>query len=275
MKKLLIIALVFFISGSLMHSCKKDPGEPPAIPSAGTMAIDFSNFEAARKGDVSISIPKGSEISNWEFAAGIAYFWKSVMYTTLAVPVTAFQLAASQDPVYIENRTWEWNYSTTVLTETYNARLTGQIASTEIVWKMYVTKGGTGGFEDFLWFEGTSELDGTSGQWILNQSPQSPASVLRIDWTKTSTNDAAVKCTYVKTGDQYADSYIEYGQKSGTFDSYYNIHLYNTSVQQFYDLNVEWSSSLHNGRVKCPVYFGNTDWYCWDSGFFNITCPLL
>ena len=131
MKKLLIIALVFFVSGSLMHSCKKDPGEPPAIPSAGTMAIDFSNFEEARKGDVSISIPKGTEKSNWEFAAGIAYFWKSVMYTTLAVPVTAFQLAASQNPVYIENQTWEWNYSTTVMSETYEARLTGQIAATE------------------------------------------------------------------------------------------------------------------------------------------------
>ena len=272
MKKALIITLVFVLSGVLVHSCKSDPGEPPAIPSAGTMAIDFSNFEAARKGDVSISIPKGSEISNWEFAAGIAYFWKSVMYTTLAVPVTAFQLAASQNPVYIENLTWEWNYNTTVMSETYIARLTGQIAANEVVWKMFVTKSGTGSFEDFLWFQGTSELDGTSGQWILYQSPQNPTALLQIDWTKTGTEVGTIKCTYVKTGDQYADSYIEYGQTSGALDSYYNIHLYNSSVQQFYDLNVEWSKTLHNGRVKCPVYFGNTDWYCWDSGFINITC---
>jgi len=273
MKKILIITLVLALSVVLMHSCKSDPGEPPAIPLAGTMAIDFSNFEDAKKGDISISVPKGTDKSSWEFAAGIALFWKSVMYTTLAVPVTAFQLAASQDPAYIENQTWEWDYSTTVLGETYNARLTGQIASTEVVWKMYVTKGGTGGFEDFLWFEGTSEFDGTSGQWILNQSPQSPSAVLQIDWTKTGAEVGEIKCTYVKTGDQYADSYIEYGQTSGALDSYYNIHLYNASVQQFYDLNVEWSKSLHNGRVQCPVYFGNTNWYCWDSGFLNITCP--
>jgi len=272
MKKLLIIALIFIVSGSLMHSCKKNTGEPPAIPSAGTMAIDFSNFEDARKRDAEISVPKGLELSNWEFAGGIALFWKSVMYTTLAVPVTAFQLAAGQNPVYVENQTWEWNYSTTVMSETYEARLTGQIAANEVVWKMYVTKSGTGSFEDFLWFQGTSELDGTSGQWILYQSPQNTVALLQIDWTKTGTEIGTIKWTHVKTGDQYAESYIEYGQTSGSFDSYYNIHLYIASVQQYYDLNVEWSKTLHNGRVKCPVYFGNTDWHCWDSGFINITC---
>jgi hypothetical protein len=272
MKKSLIITLVFVLSGVLMHSCKKDPGDPPAIPPAGTMAIDFSNFEEAKKGDVEISVPKGTNKSNWEFSAGIALFWKSVMYTTLAVPVTAFQLAASQDPVYIENRTWEWNYSATVLSESYDAKLTGQIGETNIIWKMYITKGGTGGYENFLWFEGTSEFDGNSGQWILYYSPTSPGAVLQIDWTKTGLEVGTIKCTYVKAGDQYKDSYIEYGQTSNTLNEYYTIHWYNPSVQQFYDLNVEWSKTLHNGRVKCPAYFGTESWYCWDSNFLNVTC---
>ena len=53
---------------------------------------------------------------------------------------------------------------------TYTARLTGQIRTSDVAWKMYITKEGTGGFPEFVWFEGTSKLDGTGGQWILNQS---------------------------------------------------------------------------------------------------------
>lgn len=273
MKKLLMITLVLVFAGALNQSCKKNPGEPPVVPPSGTMAVDFSNFESGKKGEVSISVPKGTQNSNWEFAAGVALIWKSIIYTTLAIPVTSFQLAASQDPVYIENQTWEWKYTATVLGKTYNARLTGQIAASNVVWKMFITLEGTGGFTDFIWFEGTSEFDGSAGQWILYQSPTSPASILQIDWTKSGEDIGMVKCTYTKTGDQFKDSYIEYGLTSNALNAYYTIHYYNVSYQQFFDLNVEWSTTLHNGRVKCPGYFGNSNWYCWDGNFLNVTCP--
>jgi hypothetical protein len=273
MKKLLIITLVSILSVALMHSCKKDPGNPPVLPPAETMSIDFSNFESGKKGEVSISVPKGTLNSNWEFAAGVAVIWKSIMYTTLAVPVISFQLAAGEVPVYIENQTWEWNYTTSILNKTYNARLTGQIAASNVVWKMYITLEGTGGYSDFLWFEGTSQLDGKGGQWILNLNPQSSVPVLQIDWTKTGEAVGMIKCTYVKTGDPFKDSFIEYGLTTSTLNAYYTIHYYNTSYQQFYDLNVEWNKALHNGRVKCPGYFGTSVWYCWDSNFLNVTCP--
>jgi len=273
MKKLLIITVVFILSAALMHSCKKDPGDPPALPPLGTMSIDFSNFESGKKGEPSISIPKGTQNSNWEFAAGVAVIWNSIIYTTLAVPVASFQMASGKAPVYIENQTWEWKYTASVLAKTYTARLTGQITASSVVWKMYITLEGTGGFTDFVWFEGTSELDGTSGQWILYQSPQSPVEILQIDWTKSGEAVGMIKCTYVKVGDQFKDSYIEYGLTTGTLNAYYNIHYYNTSFQQFYDMNVEWSTTLKNGRVKCPAYFGNSNWYCWDSNYLNVTCP--
>jgi hypothetical protein len=273
MKKILTITLTFLLTGALMTSCKKDPGEPPAVPLSETMAVDFSNFESGKKGEISISVPKGTQNSNWEFAAGVAMIWKSIIYTTLGIPVASFELAASQDPAYIENQTWEWKYTAVVLGKTYNARLTGQIAATNVVWKMYITLDGTNGYTNFLWFEGTSEFDGNSGQWILYQSPQNPDSILKIDWTRNGENIGTVKCTYIKTGDQFKDSYIEYGLTSNTLNAYYTIHYYSSAYQQFYDLNVEWSTSQYNGRVKCPGYFGNSDWYCWDSNFLNVTCP--
>lgn len=273
MKKFLVISAVLIFTVFLIHSCKKDHGDPPVLPPSGSMSIDFSNFETGKKGESDISIPKGIQTSNWEFAAGVAMIWKSIIYTTLAVPVASFQLSASQTPVYIGDKTWEWKYDATVLSVTYKARLTGQIASSNVAWKMYITKEGTGGFTDFLWFEGTSKLDGTSGQWTLYHSPQNAAAIVQVDWTKSADKVGMVKYTYIKSGDPFKDSYIEYGLKTSTLNAYYTIHYYSTLYQQFYDLNVEWSTTLHNGRVKCPGHFGTTDWYCWDGNYLNVTCP--
>jgi hypothetical protein len=273
MKNSFVMTLVIILSGLLLHGCKKDTGDPPVVPSAWTMDIDFSNFESGKKGEASVSMPKGTNNSNWEFVAGVAVIWKTIIYTTFAVPVTTFSKAVGQKAVYIENQTWEWNYSATVLNATYNARLTGQNTSSGVVWKMYITREGEGGYSDFLWFEGTSERDGTGGQWKMNLSPQSPVPVLQIDWERTGENTGMVKYTYVKSGDSFKDSYIEYGLTTGALNAYYEISYFNSLYQQVYYLNVEWSTSLHNGRVKCPVHFGTDQWYCWDGNFLNVDCP--
>jgi hypothetical protein len=199
--------------------------------------------------------------------------WKSIIYTTLAVPVYSFQLAVDQKAVYLDDKTWQWSCNATVLSVTYSARLTGQITETNVVWKMYITKEGTGGYSDFLWFEGTSKPDGSQGQWKLYESQQNPVQVLQIDWSVTGNKIGMVKYTYTKSGAEFKDSYIEYGLTTNTLNAYYTIHYYNSSYQQFFDMNVEWSTSLHNGRVKCPGRFATNDWYCWDGNYLNITCP--
>ena len=83
---------------------------------------------------------------------------------------------------------------------TYKARLTGQIRTSDVYWKMYIAKEGTGGFTEFVWFEGTSKLDGTGGQWIFNESStDKPAGSLQIDWTKTGNiNRHMIKYTYTE-----------------------------------------------------------------------------
>jgi hypothetical protein len=272
MKKSLIIILAIILSAGVFNACKKNKGEPPVLPSSESMAIDFSNFGTGKKSASEISYPKGTETSSWEFAAGVAFVWNTIIYTTLAVPVKAFQLAANTNPTYIDSQTWQWNYNATVLNVSYKARLTGQIGTSNVQWKMYITREGTGGFNEFLWFQGTSDFDGTQGQWILNLSPQNNVQVVQIDWSKPGETTGTIKFTYIKSGDPFKDSYIEYGLTSNTLNAYYNIHYYNSTYQQFYDVNVEWSTTQHNGRVKCPAFFGNSDWYCWDGNYINVTC---
>jgi hypothetical protein len=277
MKKLLTITLIIILSAGFLPNCKKDKGEPPVLPPSESMSIDFTNFASGKKSAEPVSIQKGTENSNWEFAAVVAGVWRLIINTTLAVPVASFKLAVNHSPAYLSDKTWQWSYDVPVLTATYKARLTGQIRTSDVLWKMYITKEGTGGFIEFLWFEGTSKLDGTGGQWIINHSNQFVEPTLKIDWEKSGTAIGSIKYTYVRTlrdnrtADPLRDSYITYGLTNNALDAYYSIHYYNGI--KFSDVDVEWNTTTDNGRVKCLDYLGDTEWHCWDSNKINVVCP--
>lgn len=275
MRKFISLLLITIFVGTLTTGCKKKPGDPPVIPPLESIVIDFSNFESTTKSTEAL-LPKGVENSNWEFAALVAGYWRAVIFVTLAVPVYAFDHAIDQTPVYLDNKTWQWDFSVTYFTVTYHARLTGQIRTDDVLWKMYITREGTGGFNDFLWFEGTSDLDGKGGEWTLNYSPVYQEPVLNIDWEGDGTEVTYVKYEYVRTlndsrdPDPFKNSSIEYGKQTGVLDSYYTIYYYNGA--EFSDMEVEWSSTNLNGHVMCQAFFGNALWHCWDQNYINVTC---
>jgi hypothetical protein len=270
MKKILLFSLVLILAAGLFSGCKKDKGKPPVLPPQESMVIDFSNFDSKKKSVEFVPGIKGTETSTYDFAAFVAVIWKSILNTSLSVPVASFKLAVSQTPTYLSTNNWQWSYSVTVANVTYKARLTGQIRASDVVWKMYITKEGTGGFTDFLWYDGTSRLDLTGGQWIIYQNTTPSAAIIQIDWTSTNSSVANVKFTYVKN-DELNTSYIEYGLTSNTLNGYYTIHYWNGI--KFSDVKVEWNTTTHNGRVQSVDYLGDSKWYCWDSNKVNIVCP--
>jgi hypothetical protein len=272
MKKLLSLCLMIILSSGFFQGCKKDKGDPPILPPQESMIIDFSNFDSQAKSANLTSGSKGIENSNWDFAAGVAIIWKLIINTTLIVPVSSFKLAMNQSPVYLSQNNWQWSYNVTVASVTYKARLTGVIGAGNVTWKMFITKEGAGGYTDFLWFEGTSKPDGSSGQWILYESYQSPSAILQIDWTKSGASVGTVKYTYIKNG-TFKTSNIEYGLTNNTLNAYYTVHYYNSSLLKFSDVYVEWSTTNLNGRVKSLNYLGDIEWYCWDQNKVNIVCP--
>ena len=270
MKKVLSLILVIALLGSSFYGCKKDKGDPPTLPPAESMVIDFSAFVSNAKSAPVDFTNKGTENLNWETAALIVGTWRTIVAVTLAIPVASFKVAVDQDPVYLSDKKWQWSYNVSAAGVTYKARLTGAIGAADIKWEMYITREGTGGFAEFKWFEGTSKLDGTGGQWTLNESNTAPTPLLQIDWTKLGTDIGTIKYTYIKTG-QSNGAYIQYGKTSATFDSYFNIHYYSTSLAKFSDVNIEWSSSGKDGRIKSTDYLDG-QWKCWDSNHVNKTC---
>ncbi len=279
MKKLLFLFVIMVLIASLLTGCKKHKGNPPTLPPEESMTIDFSNFQSTGKSGT-IQFPKGVENSNWSFVVTQAIIWQTVISSVLAVPVAAFNYAIDQTPTFVDTNTWQWSFNVTVLQSTFKARLVGQIRTVDVFWQMFITKEGTGAFAEFEWFQGTSKLDGTGGQWTLNHSSAFKEPVLKIDWTRTGTNIGSVTYTYVRTQDNsrnpdpLKNSYITYGKMTGTYNSYYAIHFYDGLG--FSDANVEWNSTSKIGHVKCPAFFqdtANPQWHCWDANYANIICP--
>jgi hypothetical protein len=282
MKKLLTISLLITLAAGLFTGCSKKKGEPPLLPPAGSMTIDFSDFITVKKSAYISERTTGFsavENGNWTAASTIAGIWNTILAVNLAVPVASFKLAINNNPVFVDTKKWEWNYSATVLGGTYNARLTGQIRSSDVKWEMYISRQGIGAFSEFLWFEGTSALDGKSGQWILNHSKEFPEPMLQIDWTVTGTSLASIKYTYVRdlkndrSSDPFKTSYIQYGKTTSSFDAYYTVHLNLTGAAGvFEDINIEWSTTSHSGHIKAPYYFTDILWHCWDGNGNDVVC---
>jgi len=276
MKKIANLVIILSLIIGLFSGCNKEKDKPPLIPAVESMKIDFSNFNTEKK-NVSYSMSKGIENANWENAALVAGYWNSIIVTTLAIPVMIYNLATGEIPVYIENNTWQWTYEAKIFTAVYKARLTAQAGITDVEWKMYISREGSGGFSEFVWLEGTSKSDGTGGQWIINHSSSHKEPVLQIDWSGNGTDITSVKYTYVRVlndsriADPNRSSYIEYGKnQSGEYDSFYNIYYYNGL--DFSEMNVEWNTNGKHGRVKCEKCFADDKWHCWNGNYINVNC---
>lgn len=273
MKKITYLVIVLgFLTG-----CNKNTEDPPMLPPLESMTIDFGNFDTEKK-HASFSMSKGIESVNWEFSAFVAGTWNSIIVSTLAIPVITYKKALDEMPVYLDDKTWEWRYEVPFFTAVYKARLTGQIRTQDVEWKMYVTREGAGGFSEFLWFQGTSQLDGKTGQWILNHSSSFKEPVLQIDWESNGISVEKIKYTYVRAlndsrlDDPFRSSYIEAGlQTGGPYNAYYKIHYFNGA--DFSDMIVEWSATGKHGRVQCEQFFTDELWHCWNGNYVNVICP--
>jgi len=269
MKKVFSLTLIIILLAVFSGGCKKDKGDPPTLPPAESMLIDFSNFSSSEKSSAGYE-NKGTDDLNWGTAAFIVGTWRLIIATTLAIPVASFKVAVDQVPVYLADKKWQWSYNVSAAGITYKARLTGEIKASEVSWEMYITREGTDAFAEFKWFTGTSKLDGTGGKWILSESHLVKDPILQIDWTRSGTAVNTIKYTYLKSGLSNG-AYIEYGLTSNAYNAYFKIHYYNSSLAKESDVNIEWNTSTRIGRIKSSDYLDG-QWQCWDASYVDVVC---
>lgn len=281
MKTRIIYALMAFTL-VLGISCNKSDdnddlqSEALQLPPYESMAVDFSDFLDNSASGKQASAAKIGE--NWLYPRLVVGIWNTALFTNLAVPVASFGTAFKHKAEVIGENTWQWQYTVDGFTSEYTARLTGELMTDEVVWKMYVTKVGVGAFEEFLWFSGVSDLDGNSGEWTLYQSAERQNRMINIEWSRENDEIGSIKYTWVRelndddVADPFKDSYLQYGLQDGDYDVFYNVHVYDYQMEDFVDVNVEWSSTVFNGRVMAPTHFEDELWHCWDNSGEDVDC---
>lgn len=282
MKKLTSYFLVSVLFAGLFFGCKKDDKTSvPVLPPSGTMSIDFSNFSTSEKSEAFESYSNNKATAsktNWLRAAATAGVWNFILKANLVIPVASFEQARNNTPVYLDNSIWQWSYTFNVVGASYESRLIGQLRSNDVKWEMYISRSGIGAFSELLWYEGTSSLDGKSGQWVLNHSQQFPEPMLQIDWEAAEEGMGSIKYTFIReqkddrSAEPFNGSYIEYGLTANTLNAYYNIHQNTGVAGVFNDLFIEWSTTNYNGHIKANSYFQDELWHCWDEMGDDVTC---
>jgi len=277
MKKIIKSLLVMAVLTLIFTACEKteDIEKAPDLPPYESMKLDFGDMASTEK----FAFENNSAI-NFTAAGLTVGAWNVMLTLTLAVPVGAFYHSFSNEPTYLGDQKWQWAYNVDVFGGKYNARLTGSIRTNDIKWEMYIAREGIGAHEEFLWFEGTSNLDGNSGQWIIYHGYDVQEATLQIDWQKTGDNIGSITYTYVResdngSNDQLAkNSYLAYGLQDATLDAFYNVHYVSREnlINGFNDVNIEWSTTTYNGKIKAEHYYQDNDWHCWDSNGYDTIC---
>ncbi|MFB6318555.1 hypothetical protein [Saccharicrinis sp. FJH54] len=268
MKKLTLLLLLALI----IASCTKKE-DALVLPPENSMEMDFSSFTSTK----SAEITEGTIINHAYAGLNIA-FWNTVLYVNLAVPVASFKTAFSHIPVKTGEKMWEWTYTVEGFSGAYTARLTGEIITDSVEWKMYITKTGIGAFNEFMWYSGKSATDRSGGYWVLNRNNEFPEKMLRIDWKYEDDEVGDIQFTIVRElnderqPEKNSGAYIHHGRTQEYYNAYYDIHIFNDQVSDFVDVNIRWNRSVFDGQVKSPSFFNDEDWHCWNSDGYDQDC---
>jgi hypothetical protein len=247
--------LVFFTV--IIVACEKDKkSTPPELPPLSSFSMQVSEFGSVEK--------QAGSYNNFLTAVLATSYWNSILTANLAVPVASYAEALKQNAQRLDNNTFEWTYQVTVRDTLYSANLFAFIESDKINLEMHISK--EGGFQDFVWYTGTFNLQRTEGQWTIQDNPENNTSWLNIMWHhdyEAKTFD--IKYTNEYPTSNYKDSFIKYGiRNDSAYDAFYTI--YNSPEDKNFD--IELNTTTHEGRI----YYESL-WHCWDAYGLDAVCP--
>jgi hypothetical protein len=259
-KLILISALSFTI---IMGGCKKDDEiVAPELPPMESLLMVFSDFDTDK------TTKAVADYNNWGIAFANVSVWNGLIFVHMAIPIASYAEALKQQPAYLGENKWEWQYDVTVGAVGYSASLvTERISNEEFTAAMYVSFSGLTPTEGFKWFEGTVRFDHTHALWTL-YDPENSSPVIEIEWNRDWEADTG-DITYTNvTDDAESGSFLSYSfDPALQFDASYTISLAAGLTL------IEWDRETKAGRIKSPGKYGDSNWHCWNSDLQNDVCP--
>lgn len=251
----------------LVISCNDNPSsvneEPPQVPEASTMQMDFSEFDSQQQSQKL----KAQSNDNFSRAVGTAVIMKAVVEINLAIPRALLTAANNADAELNDNEKWEWNFSETAGDTSYAVRLVAERESEdEVNWNFYVTNSEVG-VDDQLFFSGTTNTDGTQGVWSYYnlQNTSSQEQVSQIEWSVNGENDVDLRLEVTSDRNDHQGDYLEYAFDGTLKTAVY----YDSSEEQETILQLNVNSNV--GFIIAPNY-NNGEQACWDGDFQDIAC---
>ena len=259
---LLLAGLILF--NACNEDGEMDGGDPPVMPPASSMSPDFNYFDEG--GDESGRV---DVVNSWVYAATNVTVYSAILGSTLIVPVTAYKVALTQDVTFdADLGLWIWAYDVNVGSAgEFSVKLTAEIHGAEVLWTGSISKAGV--FENFVWFEGTSAINGESGSWTLYESFANPTPWLSAEWEKSDVDGKAnVTFTVEKEGNSLNSSISYTASATGDFNR--SVVIVDTHADN--TITVDWHSVEKNGRVKSAAHFQDDAFHCWDSQLQDVDC---
>ncbi|SMG35655.1 hypothetical protein SAMN05661096_02367 [Marivirga sericea] len=263
MKKL--ISLLFSIL-VILASCNSDDENnqdpQPVLPPEYSMAPDFDDFEADAN-------QRNQTIENWFYSALNVSVYSAILKGNLVIPVTAFKATIAQEPFYdLEAGVWTWESSFSANGNDLSIRLTADVVNSNVTWKGYISST-SNNVEDFVWFEGASDIDGNNGGWTLYESPQNPSAWINTEWSRNEDRTEANATFTIEKQGVLEGSFIIYNRDENS-DYNRSVEISNTQTSDL--IEIDWSSDLKFGRVKSENHFGDSDFHCWDENLQDVSC---
>ena len=263
---------ILFAVSLLLVSCSDSTtgtGEqqPPQLPPASSMQADFSTFDSANPKPVSAD--QTSAMTNFYTAVSATTLAKAIIELNVAIPKAIFSKAENIKPELNSEGQWEWTYSASTNGQSFKARLAGSVSANDTVdWKMYITIDTLDYKADnFMFFEGTTTLDGKEGTWIyydLNK-PDQQVKVSKMDWTIDSETSKTLTLEVLSNRNDNRGDTITY-----TLDgSVKTVTFLDTSKDE--TTEIQWNDETKAGYVISPNYNGGVK-SCRDQNFQDTAC---
>jgi hypothetical protein len=257
---ILLSLLVILVSCNPNDENSQDP--KPVLPPDYSMAPNLDDFQTEGN-------QRNQTIENWLYSAINVGVYSAILKGSLAIPVAAFKATISQEPFYdTEAGVWTWETSFTTNSNDFSIRLTADVVNNNADWKGYISSS-SNNVEDFIWFEGQSNVNGNSGSWTLYESPQNPTAWISTEWSRSEDKTVGEATFTIEKEGDLVGSYIGYSRDDNN-DLNRAVEISNTQSGDL--IEIYWNSELKFGRVKSENYFNDTDFHCWDEDLQDTSC---
>lgn len=254
-RHLIIISISILLSAVL--GCKPKEKIAPNFPPEKSLSIDFSYF-----------IDPPNETSNYAHAFETSHSWKSLLNDSLQLYQNMLNVVSQKDFNYQDNNTWLINGTVYSGENQYDVNYFEITDADTVDTKLFFTLDST--YTNLLLFDGFFLPDSTNGFRQINKPDTGNTSVkfLKIEWNVISESKKEIKFTNLLLDDKNGNSVLYKDSTDTQYDVY--LEFFNKASENY--TFIEYNKMNFSGRIKDLNFFGDENWYCWDTNRENTDC---